>query len=196
MDKTQAVVSHQPPLLVCSSIHPKAFPHDSCHGVPGGSSCKELALKSTASFAHRRLSLVSVIQKSAFFSLPTSSLFGHEASLYEGTEQGSPGDKGATEGPRLALGRGRLGQSWWEVSWPWITGSPGSAQLGLQGHPCLVGALVRQAPSLRHPVWLNCISTLLDTVACAAPGTELTLCRLSHLASPLVTRECVGLETV
>ena len=97
MDKTQAVVSHQPPLLVCSSIHPKAFPHDSCHGVPGGSSCKELALESTTSFAHRRLSLVSVIQKSAFFSLPPSSLFGHGTSLCEGTEQGSPGDKRATE---------------------------------------------------------------------------------------------------
>ena len=36
MDKSQAVVSHQPPLLVCSSIHPRAFPHDSSHGVPGG----------------------------------------------------------------------------------------------------------------------------------------------------------------
>ena len=196
MDKTQAVVSHQPPLLVCSSIHPKAIPHDSCHGVPGGSSCKELALESTTSFAHRRLNLVSVIQKSAFFSLPTSSLFGHGTSLCEGTEQGSPGDEGATEGPRLALGRGRLGQSWWEVSWPWITGSSGSAWLSLQGHPYLVGALVRQGPSLRHPVWLNCISTLLDTVACAALGTEVNPCLWGLLASPLVTRACVGLRTV
>ena len=59
-----------------------------------------------------------------------------------------------------------------EVSCPWITGSPGSAQLGLQGHPFLAGALVRQGPSLRHPVWLNCISTLLDTVTCGALGTE------------------------
>ena len=83
-----------------------------------------------------------------------------------------------------------------EVSCPWITGSPGSAQLGLQGHPYLVGALVRQGPSLRHPVWLNCISTLLDTVACVAPGTELILCLLSHLASPLVTWARLGLETV
>ena len=83
-----------------------------------------------------------------------------------------------------------------EVSCPWITGSPGSAQLGLQGHPFLAGALVRQGPSLRHPVWLNCISTLLDTVACVAPGTELILCLLSHLASPLVTWARLGLEIV
>ena len=55
---------------------------------------------------------------------------------------------------------------------------------------------MRQAPSLRHPVWLNCISTLLDTVACVAPGTELILCLLSHLASPLVTWARLGLETV
>ena len=82
------------------------------------------------------------------------------------------------------------------MSWPWITGSPGSAQLGLQGHPYLVGAIVRHAPSLRHPVWLNCISTLLDTVACAALGTKLNPCLWSHLASPLVTRACMELETV
>ena len=71
VDKTQAVVSHQPPLPICSSIQSSAFPHDSAHGVPGGSSCRELALQSTASFAH----LVSIIQKSASFSLPTSSVW-------------------------------------------------------------------------------------------------------------------------
>ena len=91
--KTQAMAFHQPPLPICSLIHPRALAHYSSHGVPGGSSCRELAFQSTTSFAHRRLSLVSVIQKSAFFSLPTSSLFGHEASLCEGTEPGSPGDK-------------------------------------------------------------------------------------------------------
>ena len=62
--------------------------------------------------------------------------------------------------------------------------------------PYLVGALVRQGLSLRHPVWLNCISTLLDTVACVVLGRELILCLWSHLASPLVTRACVGLKTV
>ena len=31
MDKTQAIVSHQPPLLVCRLIHPRALPHDSSH---------------------------------------------------------------------------------------------------------------------------------------------------------------------
>ena len=92
-DKTQAVVSHQPPLLVCSSIHPRALAHNSSHRVPGGSSCRELALQSTASFAHCRLSLVSLIQKSASSSLPTSSLFGHGTSLCEGTAHGSPGDE-------------------------------------------------------------------------------------------------------
>ena len=69
IDKSQAVVSHQPPLLVCSLIHPRAFPHNSSHKVPGGSSCRELALQSTARFAHHRLSLVSVIQKSDASSL-------------------------------------------------------------------------------------------------------------------------------
>ena len=34
------------------------------------------------------------------WSLPTSSLFGHGTSVYERTEQGSPGDKRATEDPR------------------------------------------------------------------------------------------------
>ena len=97
VDKTQGMVSHQPPLPVCSMIHPRAFPHDSSHRVPGGSSCRELALESTAGLAHRTLSLISVIQKSAFFILPTSSLFGHGTSLCEGTEQGS---SGATEDPR------------------------------------------------------------------------------------------------
>ena len=89
-------------------------------------------------------------------------------------------------------------EAWAELvgSWPWITGSLGSAQLGLQGHPYLVGALVRQVPSLRHPVWLNFISTHLETVACAALGTELNPCLWSLLASPLVTRAYVGLETV
>ena len=93
MNKTQAVVSHQPPLQICSSIQSSAFPDDGSHGVPGNSSCRELALQSTASSAH----LVSILQKSAFFSLPTSSLFGHGTSLCEETEQGSPG---ATEDPR------------------------------------------------------------------------------------------------
>ena len=37
MDKTQAVVSHQPPLPVCSSINPRALAHNSSHGVPGSS---------------------------------------------------------------------------------------------------------------------------------------------------------------
>ena len=63
VDKTQAVVSHQPPLPICSSIQSSAFPHDSAHGIPGGSSCRELALQSTTRFSHNRLSLVSVIQK-------------------------------------------------------------------------------------------------------------------------------------
>ena len=98
--KTQAMAFHQPPLPICSLIHPRALAHYSSHGVPGGSSCRELAFQSTTSFAHRRLSLVSVIQKSASSSLPTSSLFGHSTSLCEGTEQGSPGDEGATEDAR------------------------------------------------------------------------------------------------
>ena len=81
MDKTQVMVSHQPPLPVFNSIHLRAFPHDSSHGVPGDSSCRELAFPSTTKFAHQRLSLVSVIQKSDSSSLPTSSLFGHGTSL-------------------------------------------------------------------------------------------------------------------
>ena len=104
--------------------------------------------------------------------------------------------KGQSKGAQGTKEPLKLGQSWWEVSWPWITGSPGSAQLGLQGHPCLVGALVTQGPSLRHPVWLNCISTLLDTVAFVALGTELILCLWSCLASPLVTWARLGLKTV
>ena len=62
MDKTQAMLSHQPPLPVCSSTHPRALPRDSSQGVPGDSSCRELALQTTTKFAHHRLSLVSVIQ--------------------------------------------------------------------------------------------------------------------------------------
>ena len=77
-------------------------------------------------------------------------------------------------------------EAWAELvgSWPWITGSLGSAQLGLQGHAYLVGALVRQSPSLRHPVWMKCIFTLLDTVTCVAPGTEVT--HASGAAWPLL----------
>ena len=75
VDKTKVMVSHQPPLPVCSLIHPRAFPHDSSHRVLGGSSCRELALQSTTRFAHHRLNLVSVIQKSNSSSLPTSSVW-------------------------------------------------------------------------------------------------------------------------
>ena len=62
MDKTQAMVSHQPPLPVCSSTNPRTLPHDNSNIVPGDSSCRELALQTTTKFAHHRLSLVSVIQ--------------------------------------------------------------------------------------------------------------------------------------
>ena len=37
-------------------------------------------------------------------------------------------------------------------SWPWITGSLGSSQLGLQGHPYLVGALVRRSTCEAEPL--------------------------------------------
>ena len=49
VDKTLAVVSHQPPLLVCSSIHPRVLARDRSHGVPDGSSCRELEFQNTTS---------------------------------------------------------------------------------------------------------------------------------------------------
>ena len=73
---------------------------------------------------------------------------------------------------------------------------PGVCPVGPPGSPLPSWSTCEAGPLSETPCLVECISTLRDTVACAAPGTELTLCCLSHLASPLVTRECVGLETV
>lgn len=81
MEKTQTMLSHQPSVLVCSSIHPKAFPHDSCYtesqAVPPaeGSTFEHAQLGSPHAkpyFCHPEISL---------FNLPTSSLFGHGTSF-------------------------------------------------------------------------------------------------------------------
>ena len=73
---------------------------------------------------------------------------------------------------------------------------PRVCPVGPPGSPLPSWSTCEAGPLSETPCLVECISTLLDTVACVAPGTELILCLWSCLASPLVTWARLGLETV